>query len=399
MKIIFHFRVRGTGAEGVHIAGMAGALQNKGHQIVFVSPTAINPIEALSAQKEQPQLVSSFSTRLLHSLADRLPQPLFELMEMAYSRLAFQRLQKAIAQEKPGLIYERHAFFNLAGCLAAEKARIPLILEVNELSGLERVRGQFFQRTAARRQNRALRGAALVSTVSPLLSRMAATARGSEQGIVTIQNGVFREWVEASFCEQERARLRAELGLPADAIILGFVGGLVAWHGFDFLLDAFQRLLPEQPKLHLLIIGQGPLMPQLQASAGSPAMQGRVKLIGARPYRQTRACLDLFDLAIIPHANEFRSPIKLFEYMGAGRAIIAPSAEPIAEVIQDGRDGLLFKPLDVTGALAALRMALSRPELRAELGSNARQKALSSCLWEHRAKRLLNAARQTGVSV
>jgi glycosyltransferase involved in cell wall biosynthesis len=314
-------------------------------------------------------------------------------MEMAYSRLAQQRLNRTIAEYHPDLIYERFAFFNLAGTRVALRHRIPMILEVNELSGLDRVRGQTFRNLARQRESMALCHANLISAVSPVLSRMAVEQRGTEQGVVTVPNGVFRTWIEKNYAEHDRITLRRQIGIPDTALVLGFMGGLVPWHGFDFLLDLFTRLAGELPQLWLMLVGNGPLMPRLQAVAQSPAMQGRLKLIGARPYWQTRACVDLFDVAVIPHANEFRSPIKLFEYMGAGRAIVAAASEPIASVVRHGQEALLFKPMDQTDALGALRLALSNPDLRLSLGAQARQKALDSCLWEHRANAILNAVR------
>lgn len=398
MKILFHFRVRGTGAEGVHIAGMSSAFQELGHEIKFVSPTNNDPRKLLEATGPEPSN-PSFATTLLHRLADRLPQPAFEVMEMIYSRIALQKLRRCLPGFKPDLIYERHAFFNTAGAKAALRHGIPLVLELNELAGLERVRGQFFRHAAKKRDRLVLRSASLVSAVSPLLARMACNYRKSPNNVITIPNGVFKAWVETKTTETQRKELRAKHGLPPDALILGFVGGLVPWHGFDFLFGLFARLAAEIPNLWLALVGAGPLFSKLHAAGQDPDMQGRLILAGARPYWQTREYMDIFDVAIIPHANEFRSPIKLFEYMGAGRAIVAPSSEPIASVVRHEREALLFEPKNLDQALSLLRKALRNPSLRNQLGEKARSLALRECLWEHRAKTLLEAFEQTRVRV
>ena len=62
------------------------------------------------------------------------------------------------------------------------------------------------------------------------------------------------------------------------------------------------------------------------------------------------------DIGVVPHSNEYRSPIKLFEYMGQGKAVVAPRTEPIEMVVNDGVNGLLFDSAskEVDSALAEL---------------------------------------------
>src|SRR5277367_1822166 len=106
MNILFHFRIQGTGAEGVHIAGMAGAFRALGHGVVFSSPGSVDPTATAG---ENP--FRSRRRSFLGRLAAAAPRVVFELMEIAYNAFAGGQLETLLRHEKFGLVYERHAFF------------------------------------------------------------------------------------------------------------------------------------------------------------------------------------------------------------------------------------------------------------------------------------------------
>jgi glycosyltransferase involved in cell wall biosynthesis len=82
------------------------------------------------------------------------------------------------------------------------------------------------------------------------------------------------------------------------------------------------------------------------------------------------------------------SPLKLYEYMAAGKAIVASRAGQIAEVIQDGHNGLLVESGDVAALAQALLKLLKDPVKRERLGQNAREQAIRHHSWERYIKRL-----------
>src|SRR5277367_4839685 len=104
MNILFHFRIQGTGAEGVHIAGMAGAFRSLGHRVVFSSPGSADPTATAG---ENP--FHSRRRTVLGRLAASAPRIVFEFMESAYNAFAGRRLEALLRREKFDLIYERHA--------------------------------------------------------------------------------------------------------------------------------------------------------------------------------------------------------------------------------------------------------------------------------------------------
>jgi len=109
LNIIYHFRVRGTGAEGVHIAGIVNGFRAAGHTVRLVSPTNADPIREAQVAAAPTQR-HSVKTFLLHKLADLLPQPFFEFMEIGYNFFAIFRLWRAAGRNQVDLIYERYTF-------------------------------------------------------------------------------------------------------------------------------------------------------------------------------------------------------------------------------------------------------------------------------------------------
>jgi hypothetical protein len=149
----------------------------------------------------------------LHLLADRAPQPVFEAMELGYNSVAIPRLLREGRAVQADLLYERYAFFNMAGAVASRRLGIPFVVEVNELAGYERVRDQSFVRLARAVERRVLRQASLIVTVSEFSHRRCEEIVEGQVPAVTIPNGVSADWLSNAVSSRESDRLRLELGL------------------------------------------------------------------------------------------------------------------------------------------------------------------------------------------
>ena len=104
--------------------------------------------------------------------------------------------------------------------------------------------------------------------------------------------------------------------------------------------------------------------------------------------------MSAFDLAAMPfpftpHFAHFASPLKLFEYMAAGCAIIASDLPAWSDVISDGETALLLPPDDTAAWGSAIDRLRHDKDLRQELGSRARERALARYTWEARAQKIL----------
>jgi glycosyltransferase involved in cell wall biosynthesis len=173
--------------------------------------------------------------------------------------------------------------------------------------------------------------------------------------------------------------------------LVGYAGHLYAWKGVDVLLDALARV----PGAQGLIVGGHPLEPDLQRvrdRAHQLGIASRVEFTGLVAPAAVPALLERATVLVLPNlptaiSTRFTSPLKLFEYMAAGRAIVASDLPALREVLTDGVNALLV-PAGDAGALArAVERLLGDPALADRLGQAAFAGA-NEFSWDRRAERL-----------
>jgi glycosyltransferase involved in cell wall biosynthesis len=382
MNVLYSFRTRGVGAEAVHISGVTRALERLGHKVFYHSPCSVRP-------GANPFSGGGGRSRFWGFLCRMIPGLGFELMEIAYNIYSWLRARRRLRSSQFDLIYERHAFFHFATGLLARKHSIPLVVEVNELAGDSRIRGRVMLSSLARRCDRKLfECASLIVVVSPYLKREIIKRYGIPEHKIDVQcNAVDEHAPENSIpCKLEFLNQ-----LEGASCVFGFVGWFVHWHRLDILMDVFSRLCCERPDIdaRLLIVGDGPLKDELSSMCRKLAISEKVIFAGSVEHACIPRILSVVDIAVIPHSNEFRSPVKLFEYMAGGCVVVAPQTEPISSVISHGENGLLFRTTDSDQMLDMFIMAASDKGLRASLGERAGVDVKEKYTWMHNVRRVL----------
>ena len=160
---------------------------------------------------------------------------------------------------------------------------------------------------------------------------------------------------------------------PARPVTLLSVGRAVAKKGYDDLLAAL-ALLPRELAWRLVHIGGGALAGKLKREAARHGLTERIDWRGAQPQPavlQAHREADLFVLAakIAKDGDRDGLPNVLLEAQSQGLACVATALPGIAELIEDGRTGLLVAPEQPEALAAALEMLIRRPELRSQLGA------------------------------
>jgi glycosyltransferase involved in cell wall biosynthesis len=178
---------------------------------------------------------------------------------------------------------------------------------------------------------------------------------------------------------------------------VGFVGGLRPWHGVDALPGLLSRLIERHSTLHLLVAGDGPQRGELERDLRERGIGRSAVFTGSVPHEDVAELIRQLDVALAPyprleHAFYF-SPLKLFEYMACGVAVVAAAAGQIAEVIRDGETGLLYPAGDAEGLVAACDRLLSDPMLRRRLGDAAAKEIHGRYTWDKNAELVTDLAR------
>jgi glycosyltransferase involved in cell wall biosynthesis len=171
--------------------------------------------------------------------------------------------------------------------------------------------------------------------------------------------------------------------------VLGYVGAFVPYHRLDMLVEAARELAGEFPLARWLLVGDGVERPRIEALLATHGLADRFWMPGRVRHDQVPALVKAMDVAVLPNSESFNSPMKLFEYMSMGKAVVAPRVPAVTEVVRDGDNGLLFEPGDAASFHAALSRALEDAALRDRLGRAARESVLAGHTWRRNAERML----------
>jgi glycosyltransferase involved in cell wall biosynthesis len=388
----------GVKGASIHVRSFVRALTELGHEVAVVGTKVSSPesFETLTgASILQAPLTPRNRTlhRELKSGNRFLALGLsggHDLVRAFHNSEFFRVADECSGRLSPSFIYERYSLWGTAGQRLARKHSIPLALEVNSPLTYEEEKyrgGSFFPSLARWAERRTWRRADLLVAVSQALCNHFEKAGVKTQKVKILPNAVdtrlFRPEVDDS-------RLRSRLK-PDGRFVVGFVGSFKAWHGVDFLLEAFNWLCGEDASYHLLLVGDGPMRAKLEEETRRLGLQGAVTLVGNVPHEEIPRYLALMDVAVAPYPaldDFYFSPLKLFEYMAGSRAVVASRIGQVAEVISDGLTGLLYEPGNKEALLGCIQRLRADETLRRELGQNARM-ACSKNTWRQNAERVV----------
>jgi glycosyltransferase involved in cell wall biosynthesis len=126
--------------------------------------------------------------------------------------------------------------------------------------------------------------------------------------------------------------------------------------------------------------------------ASALGLDHAVKFTGIVPHAEVPRYMAAADIAVVPYPpmqqEMWLSPLKLFEYMSSGRAVVASAVGQIVDVLRDGENGLLVPPGDASAMATALIKLIQDPSLCERLGAQARQDAVDKFSWESYLARL-----------
>jgi glycosyltransferase involved in cell wall biosynthesis len=373
----------GTQAGGAasHIKGVVEALEVLGVDVKIISNDLIAGLDASSDRFTVIPPQPGGGTRALFDI---------------HNNLVFTRgVVPLVERAQPDFIYQRYARFSWAGVVAALRAKRPLFLEYN---GSEVWVGRHWDRVGSldlleRYERLNLDAAARIFVVSEV-ERRNLEARGVDANkIVVNPNGV----------DVERFRpgaggidARRELGIKDDEVVVGFVGTFGPWHGVEKLAETIKSI-PASVPVRFLLVGSGSLHAEVEKQLETESRAGRVIFTGSVGHDRVPALLDACDILVAPHvpladgSEFFGSPTKVFEYMAAGKAIVASRLGQIGEVLTDQETALLVEAGNVGELVAAIIRLVESDRLRAQLGAKAREVAEGEYTWIHNAQRVLNA--------
>lgn len=387
MKILYysphpHLSVSAPTGYGTHMREMIRAFKELGHEIIFF----IGGVEGREVPKIQLPPKSGPISRTKSKLKAFIPRIIWETLRdvqlLRFDELRKKRLKQICHEFQPQVIYERSHYGMTSGVQIAKELKIHHILEVNSPNVQERIAlsgPSLLSERAQRKDEWVFKNSNHVLTVSTRLAEMLNIKDLTEKWSVT--PNAIRLGQEKS---SNRAYTREDLNIPESSILIGFIGSIFKWHGVDLLIDSIQILVGRGIDARALIVGDGYMRPALTKQSEDLSISERIIWTGSVPHEDIHALGQLCTCLIMPKSDDYRSPVKLFEYALCDAPVIAPDNEPVLEIMQDRVHGIIVKP--VAEVIADAVMELLDQGFANELAHNWRQKVENQHTWQRNAE-------------
>ena len=386
LRILYHHRTQGRGAEGNHIVSVVTALRELGHRVTVLSPNGIDPFSKETSPVDKVKTKASGITVLWRFISRNFPNWLFELAEILYNIPAYIRVSRALRSDRYDLVYERYAFFLIAGAVAATRHGVPFLLEANEVSGVpERARKQSFTRLCNGFERVLFRRCSRIHAVSSYLADRARHAGATPDQLVVVPNGFDMSRVPDI---QRREELRRRFGLDG-YFVLGFAGWFDDWDRLEDLVDVLNRVLVQSPNYRMCLIGDGRGRAAAEQRAAQYGIADKVVFTGAVGRSEVYDFLSMLDVGVLPNSNMFGSTMIMFEMMGLGIPLVLPRLPPIEDVHRHGESALLFEPLNVDECSKHVQSLFSDELFRKQISSVARRVLIEEHSWVKTVKNIL----------
>lgn len=316
-------------------------------------------------------------------------------------------LLELVRAERPALLHTTTHYVNaMAARAVAEACGIPWVYEV---------RGRLADTWAATRgpaataspryaaftarEAQAARAADAVVTLGEGMRQTLVTEGVDPERIVLAPNAVDARF-EAP--PPSRATARQQLGLDPDGRYVGTVSSIVDYEGLDLLVRAAARLAPEHPRLRLRIVGDGVALPGLRVLAHRLGIADICEFPGRVAREDAVWHHSALDVFCVPRRDlpvtRAVTPMKSVEASALGRPVVASDLPALAELVEDGVTGELFRAEDLDAFVAALGRLLSRPEEAERLGRAGRDWALATRTWSSNVTRYRDLYTALGVT-
>lgn len=309
---------------------------------------------------------------------------------LLHDRSAAQKLEEAIIQHQPELIYERSEYLQASGVNVIKKYGIRYFLEINapfaeEMKGFEGY--SIWHALAHQKEKKKNDAAEKIFVVSSALKDFIIENYHIKPDKIILQpNCINLKKIKTSL--EKVDKLKENLALKGKKVI-GFVGSIFPHHGVDILIDAFEIVHHKRPDTILLIVGDGSILESLKERVRAKSLNANVVFAGKQEHDEVFNFIATMDICVMAKSNWYGSPIKIFEYGAMGKPVIAPNTSPVRDVMENGIHGLLVEMNKDEVAMAINRL-LDDTMLATKLADNFKNRVVNEYTWDKAALTIID---------
>lgn len=294
-------------------------------------------------------------------------------------------------QLRPSIIHGASNFMN--GTTAAAVARRHGAMSIYEVRGLWEVtrmsRETTYKGTDAynlyvRMETQACHDVDQVFAITGALKNELISRGVPSEKVLVIPNGVDTSRFTPLKPDHD---LRTSLNISPHDVVIGYVGSVVDYEGLDYLIEAMHTFKRRgDTHVKLVIVGDGAFLGRVQELVTEREVGDTVTLVGRVPHEEVESYYSIIDIAPFPRKGlpvcEMVSPLKPFEAMAMGKAVLVSNVAAMEEFVEDGVTGLVFEKDSPEALYKALRNLAASPELRRRLGRSARSFVVRERDWK-----------------
>ena len=379
---------------------IAKQLLSRGHELTFIAQRDLGN-NVCTRDLENPILATlTWSDSVSFNLLQKITWRVQQFFHVPYlNNFTNLKLYDACLRCLPGhdVVYERNGLYRNGVAMACRRVKIPYVLFVEADEILEHdymahpLKGLL--RWNAKRQFRYNLVAAdrVICVSEPLKAHLVIKWRIPPDKIIVLPNGVDVHQFQPNPAAGDK--IRKSLAMTADPIIL-FVGNFYEWHDVSTLLDSFPSVLSTYSNARLILVGDGAMRTAMEQRAIDLGISFAVRFMGLIPHTDVPHYMASADVVVVPYPKmqqeNWLSPLKLYEYMASGKAIVASSVGQNMEVVRHEDNGILVPPGDTVSMANAIKRLIADKDLRDRLGCQAREDAIKNHSWEKYISRLEN---------
>ena len=286
--------------------------------------------------------------------------------------VAYQALLDLFREKRPHIVHTHSSKAGIIGRLAAHRARTPVIIHTVHGSPF-----YAYQNPVANWLYRKLEGWAgkyshrIISVADAMTQQFVAAGVAPAERFITIHSGME---VEPFLTGRDaRARVRRQLGIPDDDVVIGKVARLFHLKGHADVLNAFPDVVRRFPKARLLFVGDGILRDALEKQAVALGVREWVTFAGLVPPEQVPDMIKAMDALVHASLREGLARV-LPQALLSGCPVISYDVDGAPEVVVPGETGWLVPPRSVDGLRRAMVEALDDPDRALAMAAEGRRR-------------------------
>ena len=301
--------------------------------------------------------------------------------------MAFLKLRRFFKAEKFDVVHTHSSKAGIIGRLAAYASGVPVVVHT--------VHGQAFHPYEKWWRNKLYialeRFAALwcdriYAVAQAMIDQCVEAGVSPREKYQVVYSGMDTGAFDSARREPE---LRAALGIPEDVAVIVTVARLFPLKGYEFVIPAAKKLIPEYSNLHFLIVGDGPMHDEIISSLKADGMDNRFHFSGLVPPHEV--CRYIAQADMLWHLSLREGlPRSVVQALATGRPAVGFRLDGPPEVVLDGKTGFTVPPGDVEQVAAVTRKILDDAALRQSMGEEGKKLVIERFDW-HRMADILEA--------